>query len=181
MRSAEGRGEPQRAQASSVATWLSTPIVYSMIVPFVFLDAWATLYQWLSFPIYGVPVVARRQFFTLDRFRLAYLSPVEKVNCLYCSYANGVLGYVGEITARTEEYWCPIKQSRHAPAEHSRYRLFAEYGDAAGYRRVSPRLRRLLRAEARARAEAPLVTRLSRRARAAVRSVRVRRAHTRPA
>ncbi|MEQ1575855.1 MAG: hypothetical protein ABL993_16570, partial [Vicinamibacterales bacterium] len=162
------------------ATWLSTPIIYSMIVPFAFLDAWATLYQWLSFPIYGVPVVARRRFFTLDRFRLAYLSPVEKVNCLYCNYANGVLGYVGEITARTEEYWCPIKQSRRPLAEHSRYQLFAEYGDAAGYRRVSPRLRRLLRAEARARAATPFVKRLSRRARVAVRSVRVRRARIRP-
>ena len=92
--------------------------------------------------------VARRECFALDRFRLSYLTPVEKLNCLYCSYANGVLAYTREITARTETYWCPIKHSRRSRTARARYDLFAEYGDAAGYRQVSPKLRALLRAEA---------------------------------
>ncbi len=143
-------GRP-RARASAAATWLTTPAIYSMLVPFVLLDAWVTAYQWACFPIYGIRRVARRDYFAVDRFRLPYLNPVEKVNCLYCSYANGVIAYVQEIAARTEAYWCPIKHARRPRATHARYDWFAEYGDPAGYRQVSPRLRRLLRHESKAR------------------------------
>jgi hypothetical protein len=34
--------------------------------------------------------------------RLAYLNTIEKVGCIYCSYANGLLGLITEIAARTE-------------------------------------------------------------------------------
>jgi hypothetical protein len=73
------------------------------------------------------------------------LNGIEKVNCVYCGYANGLIGYVREITARTEQYWCPIKHARAIPSPHARYRLFFEYGDARSYRHELPGMRRALR------------------------------------
>jgi hypothetical protein len=61
------------------------------------------------FPVTGPREHRRRAFFVLDRRKLAYLNGIEKVNRGYCSYANGLLAYVREVAARTEEYWCPIK------------------------------------------------------------------------
>mgnify|MGYP003894196953 CR=1 FL=1 len=72
---------------------------------------------------------------------LAYLNAVQKRNCAYCSYANGVVAYVREIAARTEQYWCPIKHARRILAAHDRYPRFFEYGDAESYRRGLERLR----------------------------------------
>jgi hypothetical protein len=52
------------------------------------------------------------------------------VDCMYCSYAVGLLGYAREITARTEQYFCPIKHARKILGAHSRYKDFLSYGDA---------------------------------------------------
>jgi hypothetical protein len=46
-----------------------------------------------------------------------------------------------EITARTEEYWCPIKHAQRVLAAHAHYSEFADYGDAEGYRRLQDKLR----------------------------------------
>ena len=121
---------------------LTAPLIYSLGVPLVLLDLWMTLYQHVCFPIYGIPRVNRRDHFAIDRHRLAYLNSVEKLHCLYCSYANGLLAYVREIAARTEQYWCPIKHARPTAAPHGRYHLFVDYGDAEGYRREQEDLRR---------------------------------------
>ena len=61
---------------------------------------------------------------------------LEKLNCAYCAYANGLVGYVGEIAARTEAYWCPIKHARRMVMTHARYADFADFGDAEAYRRA---------------------------------------------
>ena len=124
---------------------LATPIIYSMIVPMVLLDAWVTAYQWLCFPLFGIRKVVRRQYIVIDRHKLAYLNWIEKLNCVYCGYANGVFAYVREITGRTEAYWCPIKHGRDTRDAHAQYRQFERYGDAAGYKRRLPALRRALK------------------------------------
>jgi hypothetical protein len=89
----------------------------------------------------------RRAYFVIDRHELAYLNGIEKVNCTFCSYANGLLAYVREVAARTEHYWCPIKNARAIPAPHHRYHFFLDYGDAEGYRQGLPALRDALRRE----------------------------------
>jgi hypothetical protein len=119
----------------SLLNLLTAPMIYALIVPLALLDACVTLYQWACFPIYGVGRVRRRPYFVLDRHKLGYLNALEKANCVYCSYATGVIGYVREVAARTEHYWCPIKHARPIAQPHSRYRHFLDYGDAAGYRR----------------------------------------------
>jgi hypothetical protein len=77
------------------------------------------------------------------------LNGIERLNCLFCSYANGVIGYVREITARTEQYWCPIRHRRRVRHPHGRYETFVPYGDRARYRRELPSLRAALRGRSR--------------------------------
>lgn len=115
---------------------LSAPLIYGLIVPLLLLDAGATLYHTVCFPIYRIEKVRRADYIVFDRHHLAYLNALEKLNCAYCSYANGLIGYVGEIAARTEAYWCPIKHARRLAYRHQYYAEFADYGDVAAYRKT---------------------------------------------
>jgi hypothetical protein len=128
----------------SVLNLLTTPVIYSLCLPIVLLDVWVSLYQWICFPVYGVALVPRKPYFAIDRHKLAYLNAIEKANCTYCSYANGVFAYVREVGARTEQYWCPIKHARLVESAHPRYASFLDYGDASGYRRELSGIRETL-------------------------------------
>jgi hypothetical protein len=133
---------PSFLAESSVLNLMTAPLIYSLVLPLVLLDLWVTVFQALTFRIYGIPTIRRRQYFVIDRHRLAYLNGIEKLHCFYCSYANGLFAYAREIAARTEQYWCPIKHARRVRDEHSRYQRFVEYGDAESYRRRLAALRR---------------------------------------
>ena len=113
---------------------ITAPIIYALIIPLGLLDIFITMYQAVCFPVYGIPKVARKDYLIFDRRYLAYLNGLEKFNCAYCSYANGLIGYVREIASRTEAYWCPIKHARRVVNAHPRYSSFADFGDARGYR-----------------------------------------------
>jgi len=121
---------------------LSAPIIYAMIVPLALLDLSVTLYQHICFRIYGIPRVSRRAYLVIDRHELAYLNAIEKFNCVYCGYGNGLIEYAREITARTEQYWCPIKHARRTPDPHHRMQRFLDYGDAATWREGLQALRK---------------------------------------
>jgi hypothetical protein len=118
---------------SSIPNLLTAPMIYSLIAPLVLMDIWISLYQWVCFRVYGVPCVRRQDYLIIDRHRLGYLNAIEKLNCVYCGYANGLFAYLREIAGRTEQYWCPIKHARQIRQPHSRYPRFLEYGDAKGY------------------------------------------------
>src|ERR1700722_1228605 len=113
---------------------ITAPVIYSLILPFMLLDLFVTVYQWVCFPVYGMPLVRRSDYLVIDRGHLAYLNVIEKINCIYCSYGNGVIAYVREVASMTEQYWCPIKHARRVIATHDRYRQFVDYGDAEHYR-----------------------------------------------
>lgn len=110
--------------------FLTMPIIYGMIVPLVLFDLVVTLYQAICFPIYRIAKASRANYIVMDHQHLAYLNIIEKAHCMYCSYAVGLLGYAQEITARTEQYFCPIKHAHKILNENSRYKHFLEYGDA---------------------------------------------------
>jgi hypothetical protein len=112
---------------------ITGPVIYSMIVPLLMLDLFVTLYQALCFPVYRIARVRRANYIVLDRQHLEYLNFIEKFHCTYCGYASGLVAYVYEIVARTEEYFCPIKHARRILGTHSRYPRFLDYGDAADY------------------------------------------------
>lgn len=113
---------------------LSCPLLYACLIPFLLLDLFVSVFHAVCFPIYGIPKVRRSDFVVFDRARLRYLNALERLNCIYCSYANGLAAYVAEIAARTEQHWCPIQHRREPRHKHSRYARFMPYGDARRYR-----------------------------------------------
>jgi len=123
---------------------LTAPIIYAGFVPFVLLDLFLGLYQGSCFPIYGISKVRRADYLVFDREDLPYLNWIEKFNCFYCSYGNGLMAYAREIAARTEQYWCPIKHARRIRAAHEHYPRFFEYGDGESYQKGLERLRKEL-------------------------------------
>ncbi|MEI7994586.1 MAG: hypothetical protein WCH01_06745 [Methylococcaceae bacterium] len=113
---------------------LSAPLIWGCIIPTLLMDATISLYQAVCFPIYGIPKVKRQDYIVFDRQYLRYLNLIEKINCAYCSYVNGLFAYLQEIGARTEQFWCPIKHAKRIKTLHSRYQKFISYGDAETYR-----------------------------------------------
>jgi hypothetical protein len=119
------------------ATWpviLSAPVIWAVLPAALLLDLALAVFQAVCFPIYGIPRVRRGDYIMLDRRALAYLNLIEKANCLYCGYFNGLIAFAQEIGGRTEQYWCPIKHARKLTTLHSRYARFLEFGDGEGYR-----------------------------------------------
>jgi hypothetical protein len=114
-------------------TVITAPVIYALIVPFVLLDIFVSVYHAICFPVYGIPKVRRADHIRLDRHHLAYLNGLQKLNCVYCGYCNGLLSYVREIAGRTEAYWCPIKHAARVDGTHAHYGSFLEYGDADGF------------------------------------------------
>lgn len=113
---------------------ISTPFIWICIIPVALVDVTVSLYQAICFPIYDIPKVKRQDYIVFDRQYLNYLNIVEKINCAYCSYVNGLFGYLQEIAGRTEQFWCPIKHAGRIKSLHSRYQKFIDYGDAKSYR-----------------------------------------------
>lgn len=120
---------------SKILNILTIPFIWSCLFPALLLDALVSLFQAVCFPIYKIPKVKRSSYIVFDRHALSYLNAIEKVNCVYCGYFNGLIAYVREIAGRTEQFWCPIKHAKRTNDFHSRYSKFLEYGDAEGYRR----------------------------------------------
>lgn len=121
---------------------LTAPLIYLGWIPFLLMDLFVTVYQSICFPIYRIPKVRRADYMVFDREGLPYLNIIEKLNCFYCSYGNGVAAYTREVAARTEQYWCPIKHARRLKAAHEHYPQFFDYGDAEAFRQGLERLRR---------------------------------------
>ncbi|MDX2457899.1 MAG: hypothetical protein QNL87_10365 [Gammaproteobacteria bacterium] len=126
---------------------VTAPFIYSMIVPLAIIDLSFTFFQHICFRAYGIPRVHRLDYRVNDRQRLAYLNTIEKVNCIYCGYANGVLAYAREIVSRTEQYWCPIRHANRVIDAHLRYPQFFAFGDAQGYQQGLKAKRQALKDE----------------------------------
>jgi hypothetical protein len=114
----------------NVLTW---PFIYGTIFPLLLLDLSMSIYQGFCFRIYGIQRVERSAYIHVKRHKLGYLNIVEKINCDFCGYANGLLAYTREIFARTEQYWCPIKHAAKIKDPHARYASFMKYGETEGF------------------------------------------------
>lgn len=128
---------------------LTAPLIYLGWIPFMLMDIFVSIYQTICFPVYRIPKVKRSEYMVFDRRDLPYLNVIEKFNCFYCSYGNGVAAYTREVAARTEQYWCPIKHARRVKAAHDFYPNFCDFGDAEAYQQGLNRLRRQYEDEAR--------------------------------
>jgi len=130
-----------------VASLLVAPMIYSLIIPLFLLDLWIQLYQAVCFPVYRIAKVDRSRYVLLDRGHLQYLNWIERLNCNYCGYANGLVAYAREIAARTEQYFCPIKHAFRCSGAHLHYDEFFDFGDAQAYKEDLAKLRAELRPE----------------------------------
>jgi len=127
---------------ANVFNILTSPIIWLCLIPAVLLDLVCTIYQSICFPVNKIPKVRRSDYIVIDRYELKYLNALEKVNCAYCGYFNGLMAYVQEIAGRTEQHYCPIKHARKVSSAHSRYKKFLEFGDADGYRKEREKISR---------------------------------------
>ena len=115
---------------------MSVPFILGMAVPLVLFDFFLEIYHRVAFPLYGIPVNKRSSYIRIDRQKLSYLSNTDKVWCMYCGYANGMLPYAVKIAGDTEAYWCGIKHKgggNFVPQPHQK--VFLEYGDQEAYER----------------------------------------------
>jgi len=131
-------------RTSELRNVVTAPIIYLMIFPFALLDLALFLYQSICFPLYRIPKVRRSLYIVVDRHNLDYLNVIEKLNCVYCGYIDGLLGYARQIVSRTELYWCPIKHARKVLDPHRQYALFADFGDGEAYHAEAAALRKRL-------------------------------------
>lgn len=130
--------------SSNLLSVLTAPVIYAVLLPMLLLDLFITVYQHICFRAYGIARVKRSDYFVYDRAHLAYLNLIEKINCAYCSYGNGLMAYGREVVARTEQYWCPIKHARKIMAAHPYYTGFVDFGDAQSYKDELENLRTAL-------------------------------------
>ncbi|MEE4300749.1 MAG: hypothetical protein V2J24_15020 [Pseudomonadales bacterium] len=132
---------------SNLRNLLSAPFIYGLVLPFALIDLAVTVYQHVCFRLYRIPLVRRSRYVLVDRHQLAYLNSIQKLNCVYCGYANGVVAYVREVASRTEQFWCPIKHARRVTGQHRRYARFLDYGDGEDFEARLAALRAELRAD----------------------------------
>lgn len=90
----------------------TAPFIYSLIIPFVILDVFLETYHRICFPVYGIPYIKRSAYIRIDRHKLSFLSPIEKVHCMYCGYCNGLTHYASQIAGASEKYWCGIRHEQ---------------------------------------------------------------------
>ena len=125
---------------------LAAPVVYSFALPALILDGAAFFYQAIVFPVFNIQKVARSEYISFDRGKLLYLNRIERFNCNYCAYVNGLIAYVREMASRSEQYFCPIRHAIRTLGLNQRHNYFLPYGDAANYRADLAKLQRRLRA-----------------------------------
>lgn len=106
----------------------SIPFIYAFFFPLAVMDIFLEIYHQICFRLYDLPLVPRSAYIKIDRQKLEYLDNVQKINCMYCGYANGLLKYATVIAAESEAYWCGIQHKKDqefkAPDHH---RNFAKY------------------------------------------------------
>ena len=120
---------------------LISPLIYAMIIPAVLFDIILFVFQQVIFRIYKFELIKRSDYMIFDHQYLGYLNPIEKLNCLYCSYFNGLMLYASAIAGRTELYFCPIKHAKKVVAQHKYYDAFLPYGDEEDYQKKLTELR----------------------------------------
>jgi len=121
---------------------LVSPLVYAMIIPAIFFDIILFVYQQVIFRIFKFKFIKRSDYILFDRQYLAYLNSIEKLNCLYCTYFNGLMQYAAAIAGRTELYFCPIKHAKKVAYKHDYYDKFFSYGDEEKYQEKLETLRK---------------------------------------
>ncbi len=121
---------------------LASPLVYAMVIPAILFDIILFVYQQVIFRIFKFKFIKRSDYILFDRQYLGYLNSIEKLNCLYCTYFNGLMQYAAAIAGRTELYFCPIKHAKKVAYQHDYYDEFFSYGDEDKYQEKLEEIRK---------------------------------------
>jgi len=141
----------QKENMKNLLTWfgevpllhfLAAPIIYGMILPAILFDVLLFVFQQVAFRIFKFTFIKRSDYMHFDHQYLGYLNPIEKLNCLYCSYFNGLMLYASAIAGRTELFFCPIKHAKKVLSQHNYYDEFLSYGDEEEYQKKLKELRK---------------------------------------
>ncbi len=103
----------QIAKVNLLMDMIAAFSVYSCFLPLLLLDVFIWQFQTLYFRIKEIPLIERRRYVIIDRYQLAKLTIFQKINCMYCEYANGVVAYAKAVVNQMELYSCAIKHSHH--------------------------------------------------------------------
>ncbi|HFQ62446.1 MAG TPA: hypothetical protein ENK39_09155 [Epsilonproteobacteria bacterium] len=120
---------------------LSSPVVYMMVFPAMLLDIMLFIYRKVVSSVFKFDFPKRNEYVVFDRQYLGYLNIMEKINCMYCSYFNGLMAYASAIASRTELYFCPIKHAKKVAYKHEYYDAFLGYGEEDKYQDKLKKLR----------------------------------------
>lgn len=140
----------QKENMKNLFTWLGevpllhflvAPLIYAMVIPAICLDVILFIYQQVVFRVFKFQLIKRSDYMIFDHQYLGYLNAIEKLNCLYCSYFNGLMLYASAIAGRTELYFCPIKHAKKVVDKHPYYDEFLSYGDEEEYQKKLKELR----------------------------------------
>lgn len=115
--------EGKRFRMQSALVPLGIVAIYSMIIPIVILDLSIWIYQSVYFTAMGIPKIKKNQYVRMERWDLSKLTIWQKINCVYCEYANGILAYAKAVGNQTEIYSCAIKH-HHALKGHEHEKEF---------------------------------------------------------
>ena len=116
------------APMSLFVSLVGTLSTYACLVPLMLVDIFVWQFQNIYFRIAEIPRIDRKKYVILDRYRLWKLTLFQKINCLYCEYANGVVGYAKAVVNQMELYSCAIKHAAH-PLGQEHQRDFLERKD----------------------------------------------------
>jgi len=109
----------------------SMPFIYMMIIPAIILDIFLEVYHQVAFRLYDIELVPREDYIKLDRRKLSKLNFMQKVNCTYCGYVNGLLAYSVKVAGETEKYWCGIHHAEEGtlvvPKHHKDFDDYDKY------------------------------------------------------
>ena len=114
-----------------LSMWKFLPAVFLIywVVPLFFLvDVAVAIYQTTYFSLVRIPKIKRSDFVMFDRWDLTKLSLLEKINCVYCEYANGVIAWAKAVVNQTELYSCAIKHERKGKGQEHQA-TFYEYSE----------------------------------------------------
>lgn len=114
------------------------PLLWAILIPLLICDISIEMYHRIFFPLYKIPYIKRNAYIQImDRNKLPYLTPLQKINCMYCGYANGVIRYWAKIAGDTEHYWCGIQHKKNTTFISEEHQAnFAAYGDKSGFMNI---------------------------------------------
>lgn len=92
---------------------IGAAVAYIMIVPALIAHVSAWIFQHIYFRILDIPPVKLHDHMVLDRWRLKHLNWIQRLNCAYCDYINGLASWLKAVVNRTEIYSCAIKHGSY--------------------------------------------------------------------